>query len=136
MNYSESFCECLNSYAPDKRACASCDRLYECTFGREKLFGDMSITDKVIKLDWWISDVRILQDMSLDELREYNAAVRAKKEIDKQAVTKPFLTAGMYDAETDTWTNGENKQGVAEDSEPNSKLTAGKWDNKTKRWIN
>ena len=135
MNYSESFCECLNSYAPAKRACVSCERLYECTFGREKCFGDMSITDRVIKLDWWISDVRLLQDMSLDELREYNAAIRAKKLIDAQAVTKPYLTAGMYDAETDSWTTGTNEQSIAEDSEPNSKLTAGKWDNKTRRWV-
>ena len=134
MNYSEKFADCLLSYAPDKRACASCDRLYECQFGREKLFGDMSITDRVIKLDWWISDVRQLQDMSLAELREYNAAVRAKKEIDSKAVTKGQLTAGMYNLETDTWTNGTEEQSRAEDSGHNSKLTAGYWDREKKRW--
>ena len=95
----------------------------------------MSITDRVIKLDWWISDIQLLQDMSLAELREYNAAIRTKKEIDRQAETKPQLTAGMYNADTNTWTDGVNTQCTSERPNPNSKLTAGKWDNKTKRWI-
>ena len=117
------------------QACAGCEELYNCARGNEVCFGDMSLTDKVIKLDYCINDMSKLQEMSLDELREYNAAIRAKKEIDSRPKMESKLTAGMYDLETDTWTNGIEEQGKAADSGHNGKLTAGKWDNKTRRWI-
>ena len=129
------FGECLLHLPPIMRACASCEELYNCARGNEVCFGDMSLTDRVIKLDYYINDMSKLQEMSLAELREYNAAIRAKKEIDAHAINKQQLTAGMYNADTDTWTDGVNTQCTAERPNPNSKLTAGKWDNKTKRWI-
>ena len=127
--------ECLKGLQPWRRSCAGCEELYNCAHGAEVCFGDMSITDKVIKLGYYITDTAILREMSLDELREYNAAIRTKKQLDRQEETKNRLTAGAYDADTGTWTNGANEHIIAEDSEPNSRLTAGKWDSKKGRWV-
>ena len=57
--------ECLLHLPPIMRACASCEKLYECAHGEKVCFGDMSITEKVLKLDWMINDSSQLKKLTL-----------------------------------------------------------------------
>jgi hypothetical protein len=136
--------ECLKHLQPIMRACASCEKLYECEHGQKVVFGDMSITQKVIELDYIESDFNVLRSMSLEELQEYNAARRAKKRLGNQP--KPqTLTAGYYDSATKKWMKGIPEQGATEtdakedtakpQSDSANKLSAGYWDPEKRKWV-
>jgi hypothetical protein len=138
--------ECLKHLPPIMRACASCEKLYECEHGQKVVFGDMTITDKVIKLDYIETDVNTLKNMSLEELEEYNAARETKIKLDQQPQKpKQELTAGYYDSATKRWMEGIPEQGATEtDAEKDTakpegdsanKLSAGYWDPEKRKWV-
>jgi hypothetical protein len=136
--------ECLLNLPPIMRACASCEKLYECEHGHNIVFGDMSITDKVMKLDYIILDNATLEKMSLDELKEYNAALREKKRLEEQPEPQG-LTAGYYDSATKRWMEGIPEQGATEtdakedtakpQADSANKLTVGYWDPEKRKWV-
>ena len=115
------------------RACASCEKLYDCDHGNKVVFGDMSVTDKVIKLDYVISDSATLRSMSLEELREYNSARKAKDHMKNIPHDDTVLTAGFYDSASKTWKGGIIK--AETDTAKENKLTAGWYDSKKDRWV-
>ena len=126
------YSECLKNLAPVFRACASCDKLYECLHGKQVVFGDMSITDKVVKLDW-CPTIDELKKMTYQQLCEFSIAHDSREQIKKTEKRNKGLTAGCYDSATDSWSNGKHETKTA--TTQNRNLTAGYWDEKKKRWV-
>lgn len=130
--------ECLKHLPPIQRACAGCDKLYECVTGREIVFGDSSITKKVIEYNYIETDVNMLKNMSLDQLLEYNAAQTKRELMIQNRKKNSGLTAGAYDREKDAWVTDvlTGEDGIrAEGDSISENLTAGYWDSKKKRWV-
>lgn len=115
------------------RACAGCEELYSCSHGEKVVFGDMSISDKVIKLDYIETDTAVLRKMTIEELQEYNEARRVKEQMGDVPQGNNKLTAGYYDRDTDTWKGGSTK--TEKQTAKDSGFTAGYYDSDKKRWV-
>lgn len=127
--------DCLKHLKPIARACASCDKLYECDTGGKIVFGDISITEKVVDYNY-IASIPALKKMSYEELVEYNKATRDRDAI-LRSREQNKLTAGAYvDGKwvTDPLTNKDRFE-TAKDETLSKRLTAGYWDSKKKRWV-
>lgn len=128
---------CLLNLHPVFRECATCTYLYKCLHGQKIEYGDMSITDKVLKLDMIITDVSKLKTMTLEELREYN---RAMDTYEKRGIAEKrgqTLTAGFYDHETKKWVTNihTGADGSNAQDSVGKGLTGGYWDPEKKRWV-
>lgn len=125
---------CLKDLPPIFRNCGQCSKLYTCLHGEDVVFGDHSITHKVIELDWVVSSPEDLKKFSLDELLEYNKARDMKDQIQETRRKQEGLTAGFYDTETDSWKDGK-KIHIQTDRKQKRKLSVGYWDDKKERWV-
>lgn len=140
------FGDCLKNLPPIMRACASCEKLFECDTGMkiQGIIGDASITEKVMKYNWIIMDASEFKKMSYEELKEYNAAREAwDKREEVRSRNKQHLTAGAYDGELKKWVTDvlsgtdvvTDYVNVESPRSENKGLTAGYWDAEKKRWV-
>lgn len=128
---------CLLGYPPILRSCATCSKLYECLHGQKVTDKNTSITDKVLKLDWIITDTSRFNTMTLDQLVEYNTARDTYEKRGLGRKRNQTLTVGFYDRERKKWVTNV-QTGVdamkVEDSVGKG-LTAGYYDREKKRWV-
>lgn len=137
----KKYSECLLNLPPVMRDCRNCTKLLECETGKEIAFSDMSIRDKVLKLNWVITDTREFEKMTLEELIDYNNAIKEyeKRQRMREAnvTLNQNLTAGAYDRERKKWvTDILSGRDTAVDSFVKTDgLTCGYWDAEKKRWV-